>query len=530
MGGFALSNVDDPTDPQDAATKAYVDAQAPAWGDITGTLSAQTDLQNALDDKADLDDPTFTTQITTPIVTIPVSDIGTTKISFATEIFRLVDQDITYQSVIPNTDNVEISYLAGLLGSGNPTTIFSVVGDSIIVALGDPEVENDQANDVVAALDAYEVANPGTISALVTYSITGVGTDAQTAHGPLSPSGTGTYEEVGSKIYGTIGGSIFLDGLVETTAITGLTALSSYDNAVADAAAAASLSISAGSKEAGTGAGGDASLRAGDSVGGAGGAATIQAGEASAGTGAGGPILLQAGDSDGGDGGDIDLLAGDSATGTSSGALIRVLGAYSDTGGGDVVVQAGNGEYGGPATLRSGDGNTLEAGNITVQAGQSFQSEGGAIDIIGGPAISLSAGRGGTVAIRGGETASTERGGDLILEGGGSAGVQGLVITNSALGTAYQYAEPVAAGTVTIGNFSILIMNPAGTLATLTVTLPATPVDKQRIRFSSSEIITALTLNAAGAETVKNAVTALTAGGFAEYAYRETGTTWFRVG
>lgn len=37
------------------------------WGSITGTLSAQTDLQTALDAKAPIADPTFTTKINTPV-------------------------------------------------------------------------------------------------------------------------------------------------------------------------------------------------------------------------------------------------------------------------------------------------------------------------------------------------------------------------------------------------------------------------------------------------------------------------------
>jgi len=40
----------------------------PVWGAITGTLSSQTDLQTALDLKANLTTPTFVTNITTPLV------------------------------------------------------------------------------------------------------------------------------------------------------------------------------------------------------------------------------------------------------------------------------------------------------------------------------------------------------------------------------------------------------------------------------------------------------------------------------
>ncbi len=53
MGGANLTDLGDPIDDQDAATKSYVDDATPtlSWGSITGTLSSQTDLQSALDDK-----------------------------------------------------------------------------------------------------------------------------------------------------------------------------------------------------------------------------------------------------------------------------------------------------------------------------------------------------------------------------------------------------------------------------------------------------------------------------------------------
>lgn len=54
MGGHKLTDLADPTDNQDAATKAYVLAHTSTgtvWGAITGTLSNQTDLQSALNGK-----------------------------------------------------------------------------------------------------------------------------------------------------------------------------------------------------------------------------------------------------------------------------------------------------------------------------------------------------------------------------------------------------------------------------------------------------------------------------------------------
>jgi hypothetical protein len=50
-GALILSG--SPTEPNQAATKSYVDSNSSSWGSIGGTLSSQTDLQNALNAKQD---------------------------------------------------------------------------------------------------------------------------------------------------------------------------------------------------------------------------------------------------------------------------------------------------------------------------------------------------------------------------------------------------------------------------------------------------------------------------------------------
>lgn len=50
-GALILSG--SPTEPNQAATKSYVDSNSSSWGSIGGTLSNQTDLQNALNAKQD---------------------------------------------------------------------------------------------------------------------------------------------------------------------------------------------------------------------------------------------------------------------------------------------------------------------------------------------------------------------------------------------------------------------------------------------------------------------------------------------
>jgi hypothetical protein len=72
----------------------------------------------------------------------------------------------------------------------------------------------------------------------------------------------------------------------------------------------------------------------------------------------------------------------------------------------------------------------------------------------------------------------------------------------------------------------VLVMNPAGTLATGTITMPASPADGMTITFSSSQQITALTMAGNGA-SINNAVTLLPAKTSVTYVYRATGTTWW---
>ena len=99
--------------------------------------------------------------------------------------------------------------------------------------------------------------------------------------------------------------------------------------------------------------------------------------------------------------------------------------------------------------------------------------------------------------------------------------------TNGVL-EAYDYQTPstgfsytFAAGTQT------LFMAPAATLATGTITMPSAPADGMVITFSSSQQITALTLQGNTGQSVSNAVTFLPAKTAASYVYRLANTTWY---
>jgi hypothetical protein len=94
----------------------------------------------------------------------------------------------------------------------------------------------------------------------------------------------------------------------------------------------------------------------------------------------------------------------------------------------------------------------------------------------------------------------------------------------------FSYQTPATGFSITIGaGVKTLILDPAGTLATGTITMPASPINGQEIRFSSSQIITGLTVSANSGQTISNAPTTITAGMGFGYIYRTTSTNWYRL-
>ena len=88
-----------------------------------------------------------------------------------------------------------------------------------------------------------------------------------------------------------------------------------------------------------------------------------------------------------------------------------------------------------------------------------------------------------------------------------------------------QYATPTVGQTVTVnsnGNVFLLI-NPAGTLASLTITLPGSPSDGDSVLIKSTQIVTTLTMNGG---TIINALVALAVGTTQQYVYSATAAKW----
>jgi hypothetical protein len=86
------------------------------------------------------------------------------------------------------------------------------------------------------------------------------------------------------------------------------------------------------------------------------------------------------------------------------------------------------------------------------------------------------------------------------------------------LTTGFSYT--FAAGT------QVLVINPAGTLATGTITMPAAPTDGMTITVESTQQVTALTMSGNGG-TIVGAAVQLIPNQPLSWVYRSTGTTWY---
>lgn len=94
----------------------------------------------------------------------------------------------------------------------------------------------------------------------------------------------------------------------------------------------------------------------------------------------------------------------------------------------------------------------------------------------------------------------------------------------------YDYQTPTTGFTYTFTTYNVLFANPAGTLATGTVTMSANPVDGTMVTITSTQQITALTINAnTGQSIVGGGAIQLNANTNRQYMYRAANTTWYLV-
>lgn len=111
----------------------------------------------------------------------------------------------------------------------------------------------------------------------------------------------------------------------------------------------------------------------------------------------------------------------------------------------------------------------------------------------------------------------------LTLTGAGAV-ITALAVADSG----YNYQVPSTGFTITMANGNYhLIVDPAGTLATGTITMCAAPVDGQVVDIKISQIITALTVAGNSGQSVKGNPTSAAVGSSFTGIYRATNTTWY---
>lgn len=125
---------------------------------------------------------------------------------------------------------------------------------------------------------------------------------------------------------------------------------------------------------------------------------------------------------------------------------------------------------------------------------------------------------------------------DTELPGGANPQTE-VISTQQYRAVAYSQQTPLTGFSITVPNgVSNLLLTPAGTLATGTITLPSAPVDGQMVCIFDTQTQTAVTIAANTGQTINGtALTALTAN--TRYCYVFAGTTtnagtanaWYRA-
>lgn len=124
------------------------------------------------------------------------------------------------------------------------------------------------------------------------------------------------------------------------------------------------------------------------------------------------------------------------------------------------------------------------------------------------------------------QTAGASRGWVVTAEG--VAGTTAAFFPLAKVQADYGYVVPTTGTTIQYPNAtSEYVLNPAGTLAALTVAFPTNPTDGQNIIVTATQTITALTLTTI-VGTILNAPTTIAAGQSFEYKYLSTQTLWVR--
>lgn len=140
--------------------------------------------------------------------------------------------------------------------------------------------------------------------------------------------------------------------------------------------------------------------------------------------------------------------------------------------------------------------------------------------------IELAKGLQGQRGRRGADGASGPAGATGPTGASGATGPTGVAGVSGVIDTTYNIDTPSAGGTVTIPDSTYTeIIDPAGTIATLTIVLPAAPINGQIVRIKFTQVVTALTLSPNSGQSIKGAQVAAALGGLIDCQFG--GSTWY---
>jgi hypothetical protein len=214
-GALILSG--SPTEPNQAATKSYVDSNSSSWGSIGGTLSNQTDLQNALNAKQDtlVSGTNIKTINSTSILgsgnlLITASAAGTnTQVQFNDNGSIGGDAGLTYDKTTNNLIVGSISLnQSGLVVKGATSNALTIKPNETLSA---SRTLNLKINDVDRTIDLS-----GNLTVSSTATISGTNTGDQT--NITGNAGTATTLQTARSIYGNnFDGSAALSQIIAST-------------------------------------------------------------------------------------------------------------------------------------------------------------------------------------------------------------------------------------------------------------------------------------------------------------------------
>jgi hypothetical protein len=101
-------------------------------------------------------------------------------------------------------------------------------------------------------------------------------------------------------------------------------------------------------------------------------------------------------------------------------------------------------------------------------------------------------------------------------------------VTSTGVAYGIQYVAATNGGSTTIDtNVGAAIFNPSGTIASYTITMPASPADGQAVKLLFGNTITSLTHSAS--QTIKSALTTANSTSGGEWIYHSSSNTWYRL-